>query len=335
MPIHLTCSCGKQLRVADEFAGRQGQCPACGTLLEIPHGSTMTAGAGPSVVETEQAVTATPERSEPPEADSPEHAVSPLLLEPMDWSEDALEVKRPEYKLFSPGSIGAVAFLAGPVGAFALLTINFWRLGKIAAAWATIVIGVVTVAAVIAISLVLPESVPAFSIALPLFLALWAAAKATQGAAFDAHLRNGGERASGWAAVGIALLGAVVYLGVFFVVFFAYNFAVQEGFGEKVEFGRGEEIYYAKGATEADARALGTFLREVRFFDGKGAKSVRITIDDNRVVIGFIVQDWVLRDFQVQQEFRNIGQQASQRAFGGRPVTVELCDEYFDVKKRL
>jgi hypothetical protein len=36
MPIELTCCCGKRLQVADEFAGRQGRCPVCGGLLEIP-----------------------------------------------------------------------------------------------------------------------------------------------------------------------------------------------------------------------------------------------------------------------------------------------------------
>src|SRR5262245_33114090 len=36
MPIELTCSCGKRLRVADAFAGQRGQCPACGGVLRIP-----------------------------------------------------------------------------------------------------------------------------------------------------------------------------------------------------------------------------------------------------------------------------------------------------------
>jgi len=44
MPIELTCSCGKRLRVADEFAGKPGQCPACGGMLRIPdRDATLTA----------------------------------------------------------------------------------------------------------------------------------------------------------------------------------------------------------------------------------------------------------------------------------------------------
>jgi hypothetical protein len=41
MSIDLTCSCGKRLQVADEYAGRQGRCPVCGRTFEIPdnHGT--------------------------------------------------------------------------------------------------------------------------------------------------------------------------------------------------------------------------------------------------------------------------------------------------------
>jgi hypothetical protein len=36
MSIELTCSCGKRLQVADEHAGKEGQCPVCGGRLQIP-----------------------------------------------------------------------------------------------------------------------------------------------------------------------------------------------------------------------------------------------------------------------------------------------------------
>jgi hypothetical protein len=34
--IELTCTCGKKLKVKDEFAGRMGVCPGCGTSIAIP-----------------------------------------------------------------------------------------------------------------------------------------------------------------------------------------------------------------------------------------------------------------------------------------------------------
>jgi hypothetical protein len=36
MSISFKCECGRSLRVKDELAGKQGRCPACGTLLRIP-----------------------------------------------------------------------------------------------------------------------------------------------------------------------------------------------------------------------------------------------------------------------------------------------------------
>ncbi|MBX3414890.1 MAG: hypothetical protein KF708_19555 [Pirellulales bacterium] len=46
MPIEFRCTnCEKLLRVPDETAGRQAKCPACDTVLAIPHAST----SGPSL----------------------------------------------------------------------------------------------------------------------------------------------------------------------------------------------------------------------------------------------------------------------------------------------
>jgi hypothetical protein len=334
MPINLTCSCGKQLRVADEFAGRQGQCPACGGMLEIPEPDPVVRGAASSV-EAAHAVTATPAPAASAEPGSPEYAASPLPPAPAEWLPEEPEVRRPGYKLFSPGSIARVAFLAGPVGAFILLALNFWRMGKRGAAWTTIALGLLTLGVLVVIIIALPESVPSFLIGLPLFLALWIAARALQGDAYEAHQRAGGATASGWVAAGIALMGVVLFLGLWLGSFLVYDLTFYSGLGSKIDFGAGEEVYYATGVTEADARALGAFLRETGFFNGRGPKSVRLARDGDRLVLSVIVQEWVLRDWGVQQEIRTMGQQASQRAFGGRPVVVELCDEYFQVKKKL
>ena len=37
MPIEMTCeSCGQQLRVSDEHAGKQARCPACKAVMSVP-----------------------------------------------------------------------------------------------------------------------------------------------------------------------------------------------------------------------------------------------------------------------------------------------------------
>src|SRR5207237_10373222 len=121
-------------------------------------------------------------------------------------------IDRPRYRLYSPGTIGLVACLTGPAGAFVLLMLNYWRLARRRAAWITIVCGVLMLVVLVAISMALPDSFPSVLLGVPVFLVLWGVAKGAQGADYDAHRRQGGESASGWAAAGIGVLGLVAYL---------------------------------------------------------------------------------------------------------------------------
>jgi hypothetical protein len=55
MPIELTCSCGKRLQAANECAGRQGQCPACGSLLLIPERDATVPASSPEATQAPSA----------------------------------------------------------------------------------------------------------------------------------------------------------------------------------------------------------------------------------------------------------------------------------------
>lgn len=46
MPIPLTCTCGRTLRVKDEFAGRKVRCPACQDVLAVPKPAAVEEEAG-------------------------------------------------------------------------------------------------------------------------------------------------------------------------------------------------------------------------------------------------------------------------------------------------
>lgn len=47
MAMQLLCTCGKQLRIADEYAGRQVKCPSCGKVQIAPKATGVTAAAPP------------------------------------------------------------------------------------------------------------------------------------------------------------------------------------------------------------------------------------------------------------------------------------------------
>jgi hypothetical protein len=139
--------------------------------------------------------------------------------------------------------------------------------------------------------------------------------------------------ASGWSAAGLGVLGVVVFLGAALAI--AYDTIGDDRFGTRVDFGGGQEIYYTQGATEADARALGDVLRRAGFFDGRTPAAVQVAREGERVIVAFIVQPRVLNNLQDQQFFRALGVQASAQAFAGRPIEVRLCNEFFEVKKKL
>ena len=77
MLIELTCSCGKRLQVSDTFAGRQGQCPACGGRLQIPNRDATATGVVASSGEAAQALFGAPGLAEPKGLGAPEGAVPP------------------------------------------------------------------------------------------------------------------------------------------------------------------------------------------------------------------------------------------------------------------
>src|SRR5262249_51694600 len=117
--------------------------------------------------------------------------------------------------------------------------------------------------------------------------------------------------------------------------FLAYERHLHSGLGTRIDFGGGQEVFYTQGATEADARALGAYLRQAGVFDGRRPMSFLVARDGNLVVVSMIIADKELNDPDAERDFREFGQEASQQAFGGRPVEVRLCDEQFTVKRRI
>jgi hypothetical protein len=77
MLIELTCSCGKRLQVSVDFAGRQGQCPACGGRVQSPKCDGTVTSVASSSDEAAQAVSAAPRLAGPKGPSAPKDAVTP------------------------------------------------------------------------------------------------------------------------------------------------------------------------------------------------------------------------------------------------------------------
>jgi phage FluMu protein Com len=81
MAIEFRCpQCGKLLRTDDDTAGKQAQCPACGTVTPIPNPGE--AASGPSVPPSENPYQS-PQPFTPiaPQSDVPQHDITPTIID--------------------------------------------------------------------------------------------------------------------------------------------------------------------------------------------------------------------------------------------------------------
>jgi hypothetical protein len=150
-----------------------------------------------------------------------------------------------------------------------------------------------------------------------------------QGRAYREHVRRGGKTASiltaaGIGAVcGIALLGA--YLGRSYLEL-AWSSLGPEKDEPALTFGPHEKLYYAEGATEADARSLGQYLQKLTFFNGTRRATVRLTRKDGTWVVAIVLKDNSWNDPETVESFRVVKQLVAREAFPGQPVKLQLCD---------
>jgi hypothetical protein len=252
----------------------------------------------------------------------------PLFPEPT-------ELVRPAYQLYSPGAVALAAFLGGPMGGFLVLLTNYWSLRRWAALWATVALGLLGNAALLAMLLRVPEHSPAWCVSVPLILVMYLAAKGLQGSLYEKHLQQGGLSASLWKAAGLGLVGALLFFGLAIGGAFTFETIFSDEWSQKLVFGPGEEVYYTRDVTEAEARRLGQFLQEDGYFAGRGPSSVQLSRETDRIVVSFVVKRNAWKDPQIVAGFREIGQDISTRLYGGRLVEVRLCDEELTVQKKV
>jgi hypothetical protein len=109
-----------------------------------------------------------------------------------------------------------------------------------------------------------------------------------------------------------------------------------DALGERLFFGAQdqEEIYYAGGVSEEQARRLGAFLQREGLFGDERPKSVRLSKDGDVFVVGFALEwnNWT--DERVADDFRDLLPRLSHGVFDGGPVEIHLCARQPDSKGR-
>lgn len=235
----------------------------------------------------------------------------------------------PSFLLYSTYQVVLAAFVGGPLAGFILMTLNYRTLGRTGAAWAAAAAGLAATALITVLAFTLSDNLNFLTLGLPALVATGLIAHQCQGAAFAAHLQQGGRRASSWAAFGIGILSAAVLTAGFL----GYDMLVDTT-EPKVVVSPLEEVYYAEGASAADAQNLARTLQTEDYFDGKTNASVRVARPSGKYVVDFVVRAGAWNDKEVIDYYNTLGQ-ALRKACPDGPVEVRLCDDNWTPRKVL
>lgn len=261
--------------------------------------------------------TATPPPSDPPPTAAPE-----------------------DLTLFSPGQIGIAAFLGSAMAGAILLASNFWKLQNDKAAWVSLILGFLATAAVAVVVILTPPGVK-LSLGLAMGAAFYFGSNYLQGSAVAQHMRGGGRQGSMWAVWGAGLFCAfLMYVSVFAVGFVAGMIQSELQPDERLAAERvevspaGEQVYYTGAATRGDAQKFGSALREIGFFDGKGAKTVIIDKGAESTSVAFVVAEGAWEN-EATVRYYDATARSCAPSFTQLPIKLKLMDANCTVGKEL
>ncbi len=110
-------------------------------------------------------------------------------------------------------------------------------------------------------------------------------------------------------------------------------------YGKKVTFtGHKGEVYYkSEGVTESDAKNLGKFLEDQKFFASDDKKrSVQVTKKNGRVEVRFVIDEKGLAETKdADEQFAILGALMSKEVFNKMPVDIIYTDDSFKDKKTI
>jgi hypothetical protein len=329
MPIDLSCPCGKRLRVAEEHAGRQGQCPVCGRLLNIPTFENADQGPAPGPP---------PLRLRPvevplpvPRENRPAGLPAPSAAEPTPPGRDFPTLVAPDgsgtavarYQLYAPGAAALGCLFGSLMAGLVLIGINHRALGRAWAGAVHIFLGLL--AGLVAVAVFRSYfKTPLVLIGLhgASVLAVYLLALGQQGAVYARHVQRGGAKAPAGRVAGICLLC------LFGLAVVGIPYGIFMNRGGTVTFGLGEEVGYAGGVTRGQAQKFGDLLTEVGLFDGQGPKRVELTMEGDRYVVTCTLKDLGWEEPAVIAAFRALHGRLASEVFDGGPVIIRLCDQY-------
>ncbi|WP_159231677.1 hypothetical protein [Mycolicibacterium vanbaalenii] len=216
-----------------------------------------------------------------------------------------------------------------------VLALNYWKWGQKWFAAAAVVGGLLTTVILGRLAWVVPAGVPPVVFLVPQVMFGYFAARWLQGRRFDAHRAAGGTRVSPGIDALIGLGITTLLVGVSLVMLFVsgLNPKALVDFQDSVDFGQGQQVYYAQGATRDDAQRFGEVLVNAGYFDNSGPAEVLIAGRGRDRAFSFVDAGGAWDDPANVEYMRDLAEYIAPD-IGGPPVTVVLLDENLDEQIR-
>jgi hypothetical protein len=237
--------------------------------------------------------------------------------------------------LFDSGAVGTAAFICCPLAGAILIAVNYRRLGKAGKGVLAVILGLIATALNILIKL--NWNTPsgsldrlkydAFEILLlaGMWICTWKAAKEEQGGTVEEHTARGGQLDSRLTAAGIGFATLATLVVVAGAVVYAYQYRKIAVIGTK------DQVIYSGIATESNATALGSALKNHEYFQDRGV-SVLLNKGFGSTTISFVLQDGIWNQPGMLSSFEELAREAAP-ATGGLPVQVQLVDSRMEVQE--
>lgn len=247
-------------------------------------------------------------------------------------SETTQNLPQPDVPLYSVPTIALASFLGGPLAAGWLVSVNFRHLNEPKAARTALVIGVLAMAALVALMVVLPSDwsarVPGFTISAIYTAIIWILADRIQGPSLAAHFARGGRRHSPWRAAGISLIAALPVFVVFVGLVQVMPMPPPFGFtGEQTLYGsEGDAVYHTGDVPSNLIEEVGAALTEEGTLVNGRPDAVELRLDGDGYVltVPVILSSWSDQGLMNQLE-RIENRLVGSNAF--RPIRIEIIHQ--------
>lgn len=118
-------------------------------------------------------------------------------------------------------------------------------------------------------------------------------------------------------------------IGLFILA--SFTMMACNNYGKKITIGK-NEVYYKGDATQADAQKLGNYLKEGnKYFDDNTAFAVQVEQQNGNYITRLVIDREKIKSAADlnDEQYNFVAGEISKNVFDGKPITVEVTDEYF------